>query len=800
MIAPPFQSIATPGIYNENITTSSTMHDKYKIYGMANNENKNNSEYVKSTLEVNNNTLMPGNFNGPNPRCPIGIAYDSSNNYLYVSSKLSKSVYIMNVSSGTIVKSISLNISAYPILYDDFNKYIYVVTGSNFISVINTTTDQIIKNMGVGLDPISITYSNSSNFIFVVNSDSKNISIINGNTNEVVKSIKVNYTPVSVSYTYANNHVYVSGLTSLSSHYGWLTIINATTLNVITTMSVECANGPAVYDPSNNYTYAIGMLMGVVGVYGIKNPSFSFIPIDTPVRQIFYDPINQYVYISSIGNNNVYMLKNNEIKNNLMVGDCPTAFTYDPHNDHIFVDNSWSDNITVLNGTTNTIIKSIKVGTDPYSISYNPENRGVGFVNGTNCQYYLLNSSNRAIRSGNMNNPYSAYDPSNGYVYLPRTSCSYVSVREKSTNKLIKHITVENCPADVAYNPINNYLYVTHMNSDNITVINGTTNTIIKEIPVGTATDDIVYDSFNNYIYALELFCRHVVVINTTTNSVVKNISMQSIPDGIAYDPLNNYIYVGESSTANVSIIDSATNKIIENIGVGKSPNSIAYDPLNNYIYVANAVSGTISIIYTGTPATENYSLTFTATGIPPGTGWFVNLTYGPTYVNSGEIKNTSYTFPVLNGTYDYNIEVVNDEYLGSPASGRIVVHGSDISKSINFLKTYKVNFVESGLSSNITWYVTGNGISKHTASPENITFIVLNGTYTFTVTNISNYRIIKTHYKVVVNGHNVTVNLSYQKIGKPISISRIDLYSIVSGAVIALLTALYLIRRRKNR
>jgi len=76
--------------------------------------------------------------------------------------------------------------------------------------------------------------------------------------------------------------------------------------------------------------------------------------------------------------------------------------------------------------------------------------------------------------------------------------------------------------------------------------------------------------------------------------------------------------------------------------------------------------------------------------------------------------------------------------------------------------ENYTLTFTETGLPSGTEWYVNGTGMFGHENSPTNITFTLNNGTYTFTVTNLSSYYTTTSHFTVHINGNNVTETVHY--------------------------------------
>jgi len=161
---------------------------------------------------------------------------------------------------------------------------------------------------------------------------------------------------------------------------------------------------------------------------------------------------------------------------------------------------------------------------------------------------------------------------------------------------------------------------------------------------------------------------------------------------------------------------------VIANITVGFGPVGIAYDPSNGYIYVTNAGSGTVSII-SATPAQaiETYTITFTESGLPPGTQWSVTFNGITKSSTSNSITFTG----VLAGNYTWNASSIiavgnGTRYVAQASSGTISVP-TELSVSLHYVKQYRVTIQPtpggSTSPSGTSWYDAGSTINI-TATP----------------------------------------------------------------------------------
>ena len=135
----------------------------------------------------------------------------------------------------------------------------------------------------------------------------------------------------------------------------------------------------------------------------------------------------------------------------------------------------------------------------------------------------------------------------------------------------------------------------------------------------------------------------------------------------------------------------------------------VEYDYINS---TAN-VSMTITSTNINTTATHSYTTTFTESGLPSGTAWYVNLSNG---VDSGAITGTSYSFSLVNGTYSYTIATADKTYGSSPSSGSFTVNGANKTESVIFtaISVYPPAWAFKGAYANYTFTQSNKTSTEH--------------------------------------------------------------------------------------
>jgi YVTN family beta-propeller protein len=288
----------------------------------------------------------------------------------------------------------------------------------------------------------------------------------------------------------------------------------------------------------------------------------------------------------------------------ISVGSRPYGVALDKYANIVYVTNSHSDTISVINGNTDKIITNVDVGTFPYAVTLQPANNLVYVANyRSNTVSVIDPTSNKVIDTINVGTgPYALATTQKG-VLVANSGSDTVSVINE-TNNVQKNIPVGLHPTGIAINPKTNMIYVTNEYSNTVSVIDGTTYTVVNTISVGRWPYDVDVNSGDNMVYVTNMRSDTVSVINGTTNKSITDVPVPvsrctspSAPFGIAVNSNTGSVYVTHLFCGVMSVIDGNTNNVVSNVIVGDVPQGIAVNPGTKMIYVVNAVDNTVSVI-----------------------------------------------------------------------------------------------------------------------------------------------------------------------------------------------------------
>jgi YVTN family beta-propeller protein len=244
----------------------------------------------------------------------------------------------------------------------------------------------------------------------------------------------------------------------------------------------------------------------------------------------------------------------------------------------VYVADTGSNAVTVIDGHDNKVIATIGVGARP---------TGIGVIPATDL-IYVANGGNGK---------------------LPGT----VSVIDGHRNKVVGSIAVGYDPFGIGVNTISHVVYVGNQGgkgpstgyAGTVSVIRGTD--VDATVTVGGSPFGIGVDSLTNNVYVANYTegegDSNVALINGASRLVSQIPLTNPDPEGVTVDQTTHAVFVANSYSGSatgpigsLSVINGATNAEILSVNVGGNPWGITADPTTDRVYLANDTSpGTVS-------------------------------------------------------------------------------------------------------------------------------------------------------------------------------------------------------------
>lgn len=286
------------------------------------------------------------------------------------------------------------------------------------------------------------------------------------------------------------------------------------------------------------------------------------------------------------------------------LGKAPAAVVCDAVRNRIYVADSGSGSVTVLDGRTG-LASTIATGPKPVALAADPAAGRIYAVNdgGTVTVIDAATQATTTVTVGTTPGAV-AINPVTRKVYVANTGDGTVTVIDGATLGTTT-VNVGTSPKALAVNPQTNRIYVANAGSANVTVIDGDTLTT-RTVAAGTSPSAVAVNPATNRVYVANAGSGNVTVLNEAKNTS-STITVGAQPQFLAVNPATNTIYVANTTDGTVSVIDGATTATAT-VPTGVSVTALSFDAAANQIYAA-AADGSVTVIDGATAGTATLNI-----------------------------------------------------------------------------------------------------------------------------------------------------------------------------------------------
>lgn len=417
------------------------------------------------------------------------------------------------------------------------------------------------------------------------------------------------------------------------------------------------------------------------------------------------NPVTNRTYVAQRnGNVSVIDGTSGSVIATVAVGTTPFGVAVNTETNRIYVANQDSNTVTVINGADNST-NTIAVGTAPYSVAINPVTNRI-YVAGANSTITIINGADNSTQTITIN-PLTGL----GLVAVnPVTNTIYVSGRFDSNNarnviilnganNSVQTITLVSALMATAVNPITNKFYGIDMNGI-MTVIDGNNNNQSRTFSITGAANGIPSIAINtttNRIY-IPNGDNTVSVINSVDDTV-QSIALPAGSGNLtatAVNTLTDKVYIADSNNGIIRVIKGLTASPFGYL-TGGQVYSIAVNPVSNRIYTGNASVNSVTVIDGGNLQSQQPNgVQSVAVGTNP-VAAAVNSITNRVYVANRDSNNVSVINPANNnsiqtvavGTNPVAVAVnpiLNRIYVANQTSNNLVVifGNNNVTTSVN--------------------------------------------------------------------------------------------------------------------
>ncbi len=291
-------------------------------------------------------------------------------------------------------------------------------------------------------------------------------------------------------------------------------------------------------------------------------------------------PRGLLLYVSNSGSNYISVIDRGveRVIAAITVGDGPKGMAVDPSGERLYVVNTLSRTISIIDTSRFDVLDTIYLtsGIEPTDVVMMPDP-----INPLEWRLYITNKGSNDVSVVNISQrrisktipvgvspSFIAVDTDRKEVYVTNEVSNALSIISTVDDSVIATIVVDTRPTGIILG--RDKIYVLNEGSNKISVISPSSREIINTIPGGIGPRRGI-QGFNNRVFIANTSTNGMTFL-TSLETITRTIPLRSFPIGLVGDEKRNRLYVTNYGSDIVTVVDPIGERLIKEIFVGKNP------------------------------------------------------------------------------------------------------------------------------------------------------------------------------------------------------------------------------------
>ena len=276
--------------------------------------------------------------------------------------------------SGILLKTIPLDVESYPskAVIDEARKLIYVpLSEKSAVAILDQYSDTILAKIPVGVNPMSLVIEKDRNIAFVANKGSNALSVLNLDSSQrtEIARIPVCTAPMDVNFTPDKKELWVV----CALDHG-VAFVDTTTLTLAGSVFIDAPVSIAMH-PSLPLAYVSAWANTITIISRDTRRVIGTIATGISPAGMAIDPDANRLWVANRDSNDVrvFSLSDGSLVKTIPLPNTPFALSFDKTTGRVFVTQLRGQALTLIDGNTFQILKTLPTGLNPYDVAIGEE-------------------------------------------------------------------------------------------------------------------------------------------------------------------------------------------------------------------------------------------------------------------------------------------------------------------------------------------------------------------------------------------------------------------------------------------
>lgn len=228
---------------------------------------------------------------------PMGVAFDSATNSVWVVNSFSNNVTKLNATTGALIGTYAVGGAPRNLIFEPFTNSIWVANSfSDNVTKLSANTGAVLGTYPAGDSPQDVVFDSSTNSIWVANYSSNNVTKINASSGVTIGTYAVGTNPMGVIFDSTTNSVWAVNTSS-----GNVTKLNASSGVTIATYPVGSYPIDGDFDSTTNSIWVANSQSNFVSKLNVNTGSRIDYFVGKDLRAVTFNKITNSVWVANNG-------------------------------------------------------------------------------------------------------------------------------------------------------------------------------------------------------------------------------------------------------------------------------------------------------------------------------------------------------------------------------------------------------------------------------------------------------------------------------------------------------------------
>ncbi len=266
----------------------------------------------------------------------------------------------------------------------------------------------------------------------------------------------------------------------------------------------------------------------------------------------------------------------------------------------MFVTNTASDNISIIDRFKLRVVDVIKSGAAPRGMVYSSLFQQLFIANSGDNSISIIDLASRQ----NIRTIYLDFGDEPSRLALSHDEMNLYVLNYSSNSLIVYELPSfqETDRQSVGFEPLGIAVgrystYISHLSTDYLTQYNPSNLTISNSYEIPGTASEILVDINNNRLYAADDDQRSIIIFNTESGNLDETIRLCGKVTGIVLDNHSGYLFAAQSGCNEISIIQTDNAFLIGQMSLPESPGLITLEPERREIFTVLPHSNQIAAV-----------------------------------------------------------------------------------------------------------------------------------------------------------------------------------------------------------